>query len=97
MGFLNRFGTHFVQRVKMGSKYGYLYEFSREGAANVKEFGFDFNAAASYASEGLTFSGGASLKLGDNVTSSFMNQSMGYSIYTLGSRPPLENDVTEWA
>lgn len=96
MEFLNRFGTHYVQRVKMGSRYGYLSEFTLDVKKEFESRGISVDVAIEYSAKNTTINGTAGIKVNSEGSKLLEMLRSSVSIFILGSKPPANGDVQEW-
>jgi hypothetical protein len=94
--FFNYYGTHYIESIRMGSKFGYLYELRSNSYTTMNQQGYDVTASASYSG---FFNAGGSFGINqDSQAAQTFSQSVSDSkIFTIGSLPPVDNSPTTWA
>ena len=96
--FLNSWGTHYAQRLRMGGRYGIRSSFSSSNFSELHSSGVDVTTAAGY-------SGKRSLNnevvVGEEREAAlkFESQREDFQIYQIGGKPPLGSDDNsqDWA
>ena len=95
--FIEFFGTHYVLDVKMGSKFGFISEFSEEGWWGLTSTNSKIEQAASSSSLKQSGSNSTLTEEQQEAAESFNSKRRSYSIFTLGSQPPSSGKVEDWA
>jgi len=91
--FLNYFGTHFVQSIEMGARYGYRMKLSESAYSSLQSQSIDVSASASV----FGVSAGVDVKKASKNQAKMMSSSSEYKTFSIGSIPPRDNNGNTWA
>jgi len=91
--FITFFGTHFINSIEMGARYGYLEK------TTIKEYASGTSISASLSVSGSYGVGNASARVGggSDTTSSGSNKSKNVKIFSIGVPPPSDGNASSWA
>ena len=93
--FIDNFGTHYVETVKMGAKYGYINQMTQVAYSKLTSQGIDVSAAASYASVAKV---GVKTSYDTSSATAFTSATTSTTQYSIGSTIPTNaGDQTAWA
>lgn len=93
--FLNTFGTHAMKHIEMGAIYRQTSKIESESWRNLEGSHFDFQAAV----QGTALSSVSPTLVSDstkNATQLFEHFRKSSSLFTRGSRPPKDGQVSSW-
>ena len=92
--FINFYGTHFLDKLTMGARYGYLNEMSLDEYSIFKSHEGKISAEAGYKD---IFKAGASFGMGSANTNSGSSSSSSTRIFSVGANPPADGNTLTWA
>jgi hypothetical protein len=95
--FLDVFGTHYVNKLQMGARYGYLSVFTDAGWTSMLEKGIKVDVAASASYAGVSGKASVSTNQQSADAKTFQNSRENVKIFSLGSTPPTSGNNVEWA
>eukprot|EP01084_Bolivina_argentea_P050123 92155_1 len=94
--FINKYGTHYVKSLKMGSKYSKTYEFSRHIWSNFQNKRWNLNSVIS-TSYAIATGNTSSITLKQKQQAKEYEDSASVIYNTiLGNKPPIDGNASKW-
>ena len=94
--FLNNYGTHYIEKVTMGGRYGFLSKFEESKYMTMMSTGLDVSLAAGYSGE-VAVNVKASTEMQKNMSEQFNSHRDSRSIFNVGGKPPTDENGTAMA
>lgn len=94
--FLEAFGTHYISKLKMGARYGYLSVFEEENWKSIVNSDLKIEQAASLSGWGIT--GNDNFLNHDNQkqVDEFNSKKESHHVFSLGTKPPESGKEDDW-
>jgi len=95
--FINRFGTHWVTEIHMGSKYGYSDTFTQDAYESLASQGVNVKASASGSYMGVTAKVTSATDIQSSNGSKYKDTYKETSTFSIGRLPPAtQGDINSW-
>jgi len=91
--FIDYYGTHFIDTINMGARFGYMQKMSAEEYSSMNSS----QIKAALSASGYGVSGSASFASSNSNSSSKSNSSIETKIISIGAPPPADGNTLTWA